>query len=69
MGKKDKDHRAKVAKRNQRISQERSKMQRVFDRLIADQMDAYKQKDNLDVKVGDQPVKFEVIDPNDTTTN
>lgn len=69
MGKKDKAHKAKVAKRNQRISQERSKMQRVFDKLIAEQMEMFKQKDNLDVKVGDQPVKFEVIDPNDTTTN
>ena len=33
MGKKDKEHRAKVAKRNKRINQEKSGMQKAFDKL------------------------------------
>jgi hypothetical protein len=68
MGKKAKEHRAKVAKRNQRVSQEKSKMQKAFDKIFADQLEKIKQNDGLEVKVGDTPVTFNVVDPNETQT-
>ena len=43
MGKREKEHRAKVAKRNQRISTEKSKMQKMFDKLLSEQMEKFKQ--------------------------
>jgi len=77
MGKREKEHRAKVAKRNQRISTEKSKMQKMFDTLLAEQMEKFKQSsdelqeegiENLNVQVGSSPVEFTIVDPNDITT-
>jgi len=77
MGKREKEHRAKVAKRNQRISTEKSKMQKMFDKLLAEQMEKFKQSsdelreegiENLNVNVGSSPVEFSIVDPNDITT-
>ena len=42
MGKKDKEHRAKVAKRNRRVAQEKSGMQKVFDKLMEEQIQKLK---------------------------
>ena len=65
MGKAKKEHRAKVAKRNQRISTEKSKMQKVFNSILEEQMKKFQENEELNIQVGDSPVEFNVIDPND----
>lgn len=62
MGKAAKAHRAKVQKRNRRIAQEKSGMQKAFDLLLQNQLDLLKEKEDLNVKVGEQEVGFEVIE-------
>lgn len=62
MGKAAKAHRAKVQKRNRKTAQERSGMQKAFDLLMKNQMDLLQNKDELNVKVGDQEMGFEVIE-------
>jgi len=59
MGKAAKAHRQKVAKRNARIKQERSGMQKAFDLLMKNQLEMLENKD-MNVKVGDQEMGFEV---------
>jgi hypothetical protein len=65
MGKKTKEHRAKVAKRNRRIAEEKGKMQRTFDKLLKEQMEKFQSEENLNVQIGDKPLEFSVVDPND----
>lgn len=65
MGKAKKEHRAKVAKRNQRIAEEKGKMQRAFNKLLQEQMEKFQENEELNVQVGDQPVQFSVVDPNE----
>ena len=62
MGKKDKEHRAKVAKRNKRINQEKSGMQKAFDLLMKQQIDAMANEENLKAQIGDQDLNFEVVE-------
>ena len=69
MGKKTKEHRAKVAKRNQRISEEKMKMQRTFNKLLKEQMDKFKETEELKVQMGNNPVEFNIVDPNDMEPN
>jgi len=61
MGKAAKAHRQKVAKRNARIKQERSGMQKAFDLLMKNQLEMLENKD-MSVKVGEQEMGFEVIE-------
>jgi hypothetical protein len=61
MGKAAKAHRQKVAKRNARIKQERSGMQKAFDLLMKNQLEMLENKD-MNVKVGDQEMGFEVVE-------
>jgi hypothetical protein len=74
MGKREKEHRAKVAKRNQRISGEKSKMQKLFDKILAEQMEKFKESndlntedinDGINIQMGGKPVEFTVVDPNE----
>lgn len=65
MGKAKKEHRAKVVKRNQRIAEEKGKMQRAFNKLLQEQMEKFQKNEELNVQVGDQPVQFSVVDPNE----
>jgi hypothetical protein len=65
MGKRDKEHRAKVAKRNQKIALEKTKMQNAFNKLLKEQMDKFKESEGLEVQVGDSPIEFNIVDPND----
>ena len=44
MGKKAKEHRAKVAKRNKKIAQEKSGMQKAFDKLMEEQIQKLKEQ-------------------------
>jgi hypothetical protein len=62
MGKAAKAHRAKVQKRNRKIAQERSGMQKAFDLIMKNQMDLLQNKDELNVSVGNQEMGFEVIE-------
>ena len=61
MGKAAKAHRQTVAKRNARIKQERSGMQKAFDLLMKNQLEMLENKD-MSVKVGDQEMGFEVVE-------
>jgi len=61
MGKAAKAHRQKVAKRNAKIKQERSGMQKAFDLLMKNQLEMLENKD-MSVKVGDKEMEFEVIE-------
>ena len=62
MGKAAKAHRAKVQKRNRKMAQERSGMQKAFDLIMKNQMDLLENKDELNVSVGNQEMGFEVIE-------
>jgi hypothetical protein len=62
MGKKDKEHRAKVAKRNKRINQEKSGMQKAFDKLMEEQIQKLKTNEGLNVDLSGSTIPFEVFD-------
>jgi hypothetical protein len=61
MGKNAKEHRKKVAKRNARIKQQKSGMQKAFDMLIQQQLEQLK-NDELKAKVGDQEINMEIVE-------
>jgi hypothetical protein len=61
MGKKAKEHRKKVAKRNAKIKQQKSGMQRAFDLLLQQQLEKLKNED-VKVEAGGQEVNFEVVE-------
>lgn len=71
MGKREKEHRAKVAKRNQKIATEKSKMQKAFDALLQAQIEKFKESSNEDVnvEVGGKPIEFSVVDKDELTLN
>ena len=62
MGKKDKEHRAKVAKRNKRINQEKSGMQKAFDKLMEEQIQKLKTNEGLNVDLSGSTMPFEIFD-------
>jgi len=57
MGKKAKEHRAKVAKRNRIIAQEKYATQKAIEKM----MERMKAQSEMDVKIGDESVPFEVL--------
>lgn len=61
MGKKAKEHRKKVAKRNQKIQQQKTGMQRAFELLMQEQLNKLKE-DQMKAEVGGQEVNFEVVE-------
>jgi hypothetical protein len=61
MGKKAKEHRAKVAKRNAKIQQQKSAMQKAFDSLLKSQMDEMINNENTTVSLSGQSFGFEVL--------
>ena len=61
MGKRAKEHRAKVAKRNARIKQEKTAMQKAFDKLLQEQLEKLKSEE-MTAMVGDQEVKMEMVE-------
>lgn len=61
MGKKAKEHRKKVAKRNAKIKQQKSGMQRAFDLLLQQQLEKLKNED-VKVEAGGQEVNFEIVE-------
>jgi hypothetical protein len=62
MGKKDKEHRSKVAKRNAKVKEQKSGMQKAFDLLMKQQIDAMANEENLKAQIGDQELNFEVVE-------
>ena len=62
MGKAAKEHRAKVAKRNARIKQQKSGMQKAFDMLMQQQIESLKSEENLKVQVGEKDLDFTVVE-------
>lgn len=61
MGKKAKEHRRKVAKRNAVLVQKKSGMQKAFDMLIQEQLNKLKEEE-LSAQVGDQQLDMSVVE-------
>ena len=61
MGKKAKEHRAKVAKRNAKLAQQKSGMQKAFELLIQEQLNKLKE-DELKAQVGDQELNMSIVE-------
>jgi hypothetical protein len=57
-----KAHRAKIAKRNKLISQEKSGMQKAFDRLMEEQIQKLKNNEGLSIESSGNTIPFEVFD-------
>jgi hypothetical protein len=62
MGKKAKEHRRKVAKRNAVLAQKKSGMQKAFDALIQQQLDKLKSDEDMKAMVGDQEYNMEIVE-------
>ena len=62
MGIRKKEHRAKVAKRNAKVKEQKSGMQKAFDLLMKQQIDAMANEENLKEQIGDQELNFEVVE-------
>ena len=60
MGKKAKEHRAKVEKRNRRISQGKYAVQNALNKMMK-QMAEQEEAEKLKIEVGDKEVPFEVV--------
>jgi trimethylamine:corrinoid methyltransferase-like protein len=60
MGKAAKAHRAKVEKRNRKVSQDRYSMQNALNKMMKKMVEE-KQNEELQVKVGNENVPFEVV--------
>ena len=69
MGKKDKEHRAKVAKRNAKVKEQKSGMQKAFDLLMKQQIEKLKENDGVDVSLSGQPLTFSIVDQNTPEIN
>ena len=61
MGKAAKEHRKKVAKRNAKVKEQKSGMQKAFDMLIQQQIEKMKEEE-LKAQVGDSDLNFEVVE-------
>jgi hypothetical protein len=59
MGKKAKEHRKKVAARNQKINAEQKKMQKVYQEMFNKQMEELQEKMKINSNAGEIP--FEVV--------
>ena len=61
MGKRAKEHRKKVAKRNAQIEIQKKNMRKVFYDLLKKQQDLMLNEENTKVKMGDKEINFEVL--------
>jgi hypothetical protein len=62
MGKAAKEHRAKVAKRNNKLAQQKSGMQKAFDKLMEEQIQKLKTNNELNVESSEGSMPFEIFD-------
>jgi hypothetical protein len=70
MGKKTKEHRAKVAKRNKRIGQDKYATQNAFNRIMKQMAEAKNNEeveDQLNIKVGGNEIPFSVVTEEELT--
>jgi hypothetical protein len=70
MGKKTKEHRKKVAARNQKIKADQKKAQKMYQEMFTKMMEEQQQKmqSELGVDVNGQSVPFEVVSELQTPT-
>jgi len=61
MGKTAKEHRKKVEKRNAKIKQQKSGMQKAFDMLVQQQLEKLK-NDEVKVEAGGEGVNFDIVE-------
>ena len=61
MGKSAKEHRAKVAKRNAKVKEQKSGMQKAFDLLLQQQIDKMKEEE-IKAQVGEQDLNMEIVE-------
>jgi hypothetical protein len=66
MGKKAKEHRKKVAARNQKIKADQKKMQKMYQDMFNKRMEELSQ--NLSIDANGQEVPFEVVSESQTPT-
>ena len=64
MGKKAKEHRKKVAARNQRLKAEQAKMRKVYQEMFEKKMTELQ---NMNVELNGQDLGFEVVGETDVT--
>ena len=73
MGKKEKEHRKKVAKRNERIAAEKKEFQKQYTELLEQKLKEYQAKlteneqleNDLKVSIGGQELGFSIVDPSE----
>ena len=76
MGKKEKEHNRKVAKRNERIAAEKKKFQKQYTELLEQKLKEYQAKlseneqleNDLKVTMGGQDLNFSIVDPSELET-
>ncbi len=76
MGKKEKEHNRKVAKRNERIAAEKKKFQKQYTELLEQKLKEYQAKlseneqleNDLKVTMGGQELGFSIVDPSELET-
>ena len=76
MGKKEKEHRKKVAKRNEKIAAEQKKFQKQYTELLEQKLKEYQSRvsekeeleNELKVMVGGQELGFSVLNPGELET-
>jgi ABC-type Fe3+-citrate transport system substrate-binding protein len=73
MGKKEKEHRKKVAKRNERIAAEKKEFQKQYTQLLEQKLKEYQVKlkeneqleNDLKISLGGQELGFSIVDPSE----
>lgn len=73
MGKKEKEHRKKVAKRNERIAAEKKQFQKQYTELLEQKLKEYQAKltekeqleNELKINLGGQELGFSIVDPSE----
>lgn len=73
MGRKEKEHRKKVAKRNERINAEKKQFQKQYTELLEQKLKEYQAKlseneqleNDLKVSIGGQELGFSIVDPSE----
>lgn len=73
MGKREKEHRKKVAKRNERIATEKKQFQKQYTELLEQKLKEYQAKltekeqieNDLKVSIGGQELGFSIVDPSE----
>ena len=76
MGKKEKEHNRKVAKRNERIAAEKKKFQKQYTELLEQKLKEYQAKlteneqleNDVKVTLGGQELGFSIVDPSELET-